>query len=433
MRFFPALALLLTASLAHAAPLCPALADPNQYYWGPDGQFATTTQFDPGVKAVAPEVMPYLQRLQRLLEARGTKLMFVPTASAGFWLAGKMDADTVKGTTFEALNTVARRDLILKGYQETLKGLQGIGLNTVDIMTPALNSMERLYHLRDAHWAPAYTRLAAGAVAQAVRQQDAKLADELKTKEFKVALSQPRPRYSRGWDVLFEQQCGVKGEVELYQEPTIEQTSEQGLLDEDTTDVVLIGTSYSGPTLHLGFDAYLSEQLGTSVENASLDGAGALGAWVDYYTTRPADAPEPKLILWEMPVFYLAQTTGGTGFSVANIRQVLPLLAAKRTSVLSQTVADTSQGVRVDVGKAKANGPAYALDVEFREFKTRSLTVKLTYERGEETLTLARPVSKVLSHYLLELSGQYGALRTVALESTDKFKGAATVQVVKVD
>jgi alginate O-acetyltransferase complex protein AlgJ len=82
--------------------------------------------------------------------------------------------------------------------------------------------------------------------------------------------------------------------------------SEQGLFSNTSTDLVLVGTSYSANPLW-NFPGALKHYLGRDLINVSHEGQGPFQPMVDYLQSDEFRNHTPSLLVWEFPERYLAQ------------------------------------------------------------------------------------------------------------------------------
>jgi alginate O-acetyltransferase complex protein AlgJ len=195
-------------------------------------------------------------------------------------------------------------------YGKALRALQDRGVVTVDLLSAlsAAARSEPVYYRTDTHWNQRGARVAAAAIAEAVRARGVKLpatrfrevvAEEAESSgdlvrlmglEHAPRLLRPAPDRERA--ITIEEAApgrtpSLFGDVEV--------------------PVVLLGTSYS---MRASFHGFLQQALGARVLNAARDGAGFMQSAREYFADEAFRSAPPKVIVWEVPERVLSEKPG---------------------------------------------------------------------------------------------------------------------------
>jgi alginate O-acetyltransferase complex protein AlgJ len=178
--------------------------------------------------------------------------------------------------------------------------LQQAGVGVVDLLRPMNAAGGELYYRTDTHWNERGARVAADAVAAALRQ--AGLAPKQKA-EFKVTTD---PVGERVGDLV--RLAGLDGVAWPFRPrgdeaaATIIQQSAAasvGILDETPPpELAVIGTSFSR---RANFVPFLALALTAPVDNRAQDGGGITNAAIDYFAKPDFLKSPPRVIVWEIP------------------------------------------------------------------------------------------------------------------------------------
>ena len=178
--------------------------------------------------------------------------------------------------------------------------LRSAGIDVVDVSEAMNAAGGHLYYRTDTHWNERGAKIAADAVAAAVRQ--AGVAPRQKA-EFKVTQD---PEHERVGDLI--RLAGLdnvpyplrpRGDEEA---PTVigqSAAANIGLLDEiPAPELAVIGTSFSR---RANFVPFLSLALGSPVDNRAEDGGGVTNAAIAYFAKPEFQKTPPRAIVWEIP------------------------------------------------------------------------------------------------------------------------------------
>jgi alginate O-acetyltransferase complex protein AlgJ len=178
--------------------------------------------------------------------------------------------------------------------------LRQAGIGVVDLLQPMSIEAGELYYRTDTHWNERGAKIAADAIAVAVRQ--AGLAPAQKA-EFKVTSD---PTQERVGDLI--RLAGLdrvawplrpRGDDEATTAIKQSAVASVGILDETPPpELVVLGTSFSR---RANFVPFLSLALTAPVDNRALDGGGVTNAAIDYFAKPDFLKSPPRAIVWEIP------------------------------------------------------------------------------------------------------------------------------------
>jgi alginate O-acetyltransferase complex protein AlgJ len=178
--------------------------------------------------------------------------------------------------------------------------LNQAGIGVVDLLQAMNAAGGELYYRTDTHWNERGAKIAADAIAAALRQ--AGLAPAQKA-EFKVTTD---PIQERVGDLL--RLAGLdrvawplrpRGDQEAATVVKQSAGANVGILDETPPpELAVIGTSFSR---RANFVPFLSLALTAPVDNRALDGGGVANAAIDYFAKPDFLKSPPRAIVWEIP------------------------------------------------------------------------------------------------------------------------------------
>ncbi len=239
-----------------------------------------------------------LRSLTQYLSSKGTRLLllYLPTR-------GLMNPDFAPPDRF---NYQAAR----ASYLAKITKLRSLGILVPD-MELLLSRYQNtdFYFKRDIHWTPNGARLAAHLVADTIQKAGIHLLQATQN-----TVNNPIGPYAiHGFMHQATQQlCGgryVYQFVEGYEYDNVDKadsndTHDNLLSEESDSDTVLLGTSFSAVE-PLNFIGFLQEYSGTTIDNYSIPSGRDLGAWLKYIASGDFAAHPPKIIIWEVPGYYL--------------------------------------------------------------------------------------------------------------------------------
>lgn len=366
------------------------------------------------------------------LQARGTQLAIVVPPPRGL-----IEAVHVDPSRFEAEKLDYPR--IAEGYDVFVESLRESGAIVPDLRgaieaARAAGAGDFYYH-RDIHWRPEGARIAAEAVAQAVRGTP--LYQELPKATF-VTRSDGEMNPRQYWVDALDEVCGAGRTYETATRYATEKTGGDDaaslLGDESVPQVVLVGTSMSfrSDGGDANFGGFLEQALSVELLNLAIPGGGLVTSIMSYLYSADFQATPPKLLVWEFRPFDPA--------TELEIRQLLGAVAGPcegEQVVLRKTVAlDRGRTVALELdGPAAAGLPAdLYLDLSLSDTSIRQFDYSVEYadlSREVIAIDLARAQVEA-NHYFLELPrGAAQNLRSVAVRPRSPAGGEATVTLCR--
>lgn len=308
-----ALALLGAAlSPARAADMasCPALLDREAYvkikqepyvFLVPGGEgwvFRTQndmqTDFSP-----PPQAMTWYKDLVAALKAQGTDLVMFLLPTRGMAAEAFVPSKLPQGVTFNP-------KLMREEYAKIIADFQKLGIVATGY-DPAQIKPE-YFQKTDHHWSVAGARAAAERVAAAVAQLPSYAA--LDKQPFETR-DQGTYTYDPSFNRVVEDLCGIKLPLLTdHKVTTLPKDAAQKASDlfdnAKEPQIALVGTSNSkANALTPNFDGALKELLSADVYNAAVTGGGMDDSILSYMTSGTFARQKPKIIIWEIPVYYL--------------------------------------------------------------------------------------------------------------------------------
>lgn len=293
----------LTWSAAQTAPNTPAVptritanvdCDANQkeylrIVYGKDGHMFIAS-YDLMQELPVERYVPVIKAMSDNLKRQGVTLVVVPVAHKGIVDRAFLD-------TSEPLQRAYQPLIVRQQYRTLVSRLSSQGVTVVD----TLSTLERnapAFWKTDWHWRPEVARDVAQLVARTVNRLPAARAIPTIDYSTKVTGTSVMQDGSAFLANRIQNFCGVKlvsrDTQNLYETTPVR---EQGLLDADTPQVLLAGTSYSA--LSWNFEGFLKEALHKDVTNVSAIGGGPFGALTAYLASPEFQVDKPKIIVWE--------------------------------------------------------------------------------------------------------------------------------------
>lgn len=418
---------------------CGVFTDPNFFYVGSDSQYLVSGHFTEVASPISEEIKPYLHRLTKKLETRGITLMTAVIPYPAFAFVGKMNKEKIKNTAFEKFNTPESLNYILNGYQKTINSLQDAGLNSTNIMESMLKYREKfpndpLFFKHDAHWHPFGARAAAFGIRDDVANRYPELFTRFNTEKLEVKVTGVKLRQeSSGWNGVIKANC-PDFQPNTEEIPTLKLESSENqpvtsesLFDTSTPNIVLFGTSFS--INDFGFTDYLSSAFGNRVVNASINGGGALGSFMEFFLKLKPEEQLPSLIIWELPFGQLQPLSGlYNPLNSFGLRQILPLLDSSPIELESSTLKLEKKTIYT-TKISNISGENTYIHVHFDALRSRGFKANLKYsDETFENVVFLRTHGDSLNDYYLELSNKYDAsLSSVELEFAEQVIGNVTI------
>jgi alginate O-acetyltransferase complex protein AlgJ len=190
-------------------------------------------------------------------------------------------------------------------YGEALAALRSRGVNAIDLLAPlAAGAREgEVYYRTDTHWSQRGAKIAAEAIAGAVRSSGVTLEPAKFTNRVEAEVERPG-------DLIrlmgLEHAPKILRPAADRERPITTQAMDAGasLLGDFEIPATLIGTSYS---LRANFHGFLQEALGARVLNAARDGSGLYQSANEYFSNEAFRASPPKVVIWEIPERVLSE------------------------------------------------------------------------------------------------------------------------------
>lgn len=191
-------------------------------------------------------------------------------------------------------------------YDNALNALRLAKVDSVDLMTPlsAAAHNQEVYYRTDTHWNQAGAKVAAEAIATAVKRntRDLPITDYHTQPSGEV---QDRPGDLIRLMGLAHAPDALRPTPD-HEAPVSSTRNEadtgQSLFGDSVVAVVLCGTSYS---LRGNFHGYLQQALSSEVLNTAKDGGGFLNAITAYLQDAAYRNAPPRVLIWEVPERFL--------------------------------------------------------------------------------------------------------------------------------
>lgn len=235
----------------------------------------------------------------------------------------------------------------LASYRKKLHVLAQTGAIVPDLSQMlADNDSEEFFFERDIHWTPTGAKKTARLVGRAIRKSG--LVQE--QPNFKVS-NEPGPLYTirSGLSAGIKSVCGelfpiqyVRGYVFTAH---FEESGEDLFAEDPEAEVVLLGTSFSA-LQPLNFAGFLQEEIEAPVVNFAMPAGGDKGAWLKFLGSDESHSTSTKLIIWEVPGYYLLDD---------------PELFAQIVPMLGQTLTRENIVLEQDVRLVQSDRPHTSL------------------------------------------------------------------------
>jgi SGNH hydrolase-like domain, acetyltransferase AlgX len=423
------------ASSQTAVP-CEKYKDPNYIYIGPDHQILFTGGFGANAYAPPESAVPYLKRMASILRSRGIVPIISLIPASGIFYLGKLDPVLIKGTVFEKISAPSKAAVLRDSYIKSIRYLESLGFEVPNILDEMLsftkaNPGASVFLKRDNHWSVNGTRSVAKAISSHIGSKFPELYKSIHQNDFTLVKSGiAKLPVGFGYDPLIKRSCPEHVPFEetwdtfelVKTNPS--EVSAQQLFGSEVQDVVLLGTSFSTATGKMGFQDFLSAELGTKVVNYAIAGGGPLGAFLEYFMSIDGSSELPKSIIWEMPGSQITTVDESNGqvqmsLTAASFRQVLPIMVDRatngnpiKTKLLKTT--EVQAGFQADTN---------CINLKFSDLSTRKVKLTLRYALKTEEIELRHPRSKFLNTYYVELLQGVGKLESIQVEAEGQAVG----------
>lgn len=286
-----------SAQAAAPLPICAGAFEANKYDVGKQWTMLAGQGKDGWLFSVA-NLLPYdptlgkfqndITRFRDELAKRGTELITVSVPPRAATMNQFLDP---KVPVFKAYNAKAEA----AKYAAYVKLVNSLGIYSPNALDIAYKNAGQFnfFFARDHHWTPQAAGKVAEAMAAYIKTRPAykdlpKVPFKLVSKPFELAGS-----YAK----LVQDICQVTLPKEKTTTFEAVRVNPIGLLDDETPQVVLVGTSHSNTG---AFAESLSYTLQTPVLNAALDGGGARAAMETYFHSADFRRAPPKFLIWEL-------------------------------------------------------------------------------------------------------------------------------------
>jgi alginate biosynthesis protein AlgX len=413
---------------AKNAPNVPILGRDNWLYL--DSEFALNRFAFPG------QYEP-IKRFNDALWQRGIKLIAIPIPNRPSVNTEHFDLNNPIQAQYKP--EVARAD-----YNDSVTVFRNAGITTVNVMEAMREygwngGKGNLFFTRDIHWTPVGSKVTAQAAAKEIKAWSGYY-NALPKADY---VNQPSKIYSFKGSIprVVEKYC--KGTIVPAETTQGYQAVRKGgkLLGEDKIEVVLTGSSYSGPpfdpqALNYNFAGNLEEALKTGVINAGISGGGYDMSLESYFLSPEYAQQKPKFLLYEFWSFPYGKT-------LHSFRRIIPSIygacSAANAVANGPTVPLLGNKLRPIIytpGTARIKGSNKYIYLKLSDSKILKFDAILTYDNGQtETVPVERS-SRFTNNdgrYFLELNDKYsGNLLKVAIQTETSTESKATARICSV-
>ena len=395
-------------------------------FLGPEflsNRFAFETQFAP------------VQRFNQALWSRGIKLVTIPIPNRTSVYTDGFDSDQPLQAKFKV--ETARTD-----YNDSVTLFRNAGITTVNVMEAMrehtwTGDPERLFFTRDHHWTPTGARVTAQATAKEVKAWS----DYYRLLPKVDYVSQPSKTYPFLGTLpgLLEETCpGSKVPSETAQGYTTTRKSAGSLFGDEQIDVVLTGTSFSGPPwgqgkLDFNFTGFLQESLRTNVSNYALGGGGYDSSLETYLLSEEYAKHKPKFLLYEFWFFPYGQTLHSFRRLIPSIYGACSGANAVANGPTVPLLTNKLRPIIYTPGTAGIKGSSKYVYMKLSDTKILKFDAILTYDNGQtETVPVERSnrYKNNDGRYFLELKDKYtGNLLSISIQTETTTESKVTARL----
>ena len=245
------------------------LAKPEfEYYWG-----------------ISDEDKKYMDELAQFVSKYGVNLLTIPIP---YQSALYIDAsNNPSPKTYDPAQANKFYELQVKNLE--LHRMNPINLNQLIGTFPKTGDF---FAKRDHHWTGPAMEFVAQEVARRVNQLKLPL-----TQTSTTTLNRSVRDYAGSLADELKDKCGFvfpSTEQRTFYELSI--NSNEGLLDDANSDIVLVGDSFG--ISYFGFDKVLSDALKAPITNYSINGGGCCSSINGFFASLAPETTKPKLIIW---------------------------------------------------------------------------------------------------------------------------------------
>jgi alginate biosynthesis protein AlgX len=410
------------------APNVPIAGLDNWLYLSPEfalNRFAHPGQYEP------------VKRFNDALWARGIKLIAIPIPNRTSISTEHYDLSNPIQAKFKI--EVARAD-----YNDSVNLFRNAGISTVNVMEAMREygwngGKGNLFFTRDIHWTPVGSKVTAEATAKEVKAWSAYYnalpkADYVnqpsKMYNFKGSIPRVVEEYCKGYQMPFETAQGYQAV-----------RNGGNLLGDDKIEVVLAGSSFSGPPwdpkeLDYNFAGFLQESLKTGVINAGISGGGYDMSLESYFLSPEYTAQKPKFLLYEFWFFPYGQT-------LHSFRRIIPSIygACSGTNAVANgptvpLVGNKLRPIIYTPGTAGIKGSGNYIYMKFSDKNVTKFNMILTYDDGQtETVPVEHNnrFNNPDGRFFFELNDKYsGNLLSAAIQTENTTDSKVTARICSV-
>jgi alginate biosynthesis protein AlgX len=308
-------------------------------------------------------------------------------------------------------------------YWSYVSTLQAQGVFAVDLLTPALElaNRERFYQNTDGHWTSAAAQVSAQSISDYIKANSS-FYENLPKKEFQIDFEREDSMEEPSYATLVEEACGVKIEEEKFKRYKTTAVTSQGLFDEETPAVILLGSSFSGPKFN--FAGFLSEALRSDVQNNYVAGGGPFASLQDFLLSERYLDQEPKLVIWQDQINRIGATEINFKGHIAEFRQAIPAAygdCAQEATPLMEVTSEVEANSEAVVLENSDNLPVVGLDYylvfEVADLTATEFQVLVEYQDGSsDTVAIERSTrTPNTGKFFLELLDASAPLANVSM------------------
>ncbi|UCO99301.1 alginate O-acetyltransferase [Metapseudomonas lalkuanensis] len=314
-----------------------------------------------------------LKRLRDALKAKGVELMVVYQPTRGLIDREKLTPEEKAHFNYE---------LAKKNYLAAVDQFRKAGIWVTDL-SPLFDEkgVDTDYYFKaDHHWTPAGADRTAKLVAETLKQIPAFGDIPKKEYESKVVGLLPKAGTLHKTAAQF---CGTGYATQYVDRYETEAAGDGGsgdslFGDESNPQVVLVGTSNSGPAYN--FAGFLQQHSGAEVLNMAVSGGGFESALMQYMSSKEFHENTPKVLIWEFATHYdMAQASF--------YRQAVPMVnngCEGRNKVLKNKIKlkPGANEVLVNSNGLPLRGRDYQVDLRLSDPSIHELKTTVWYLNG---------------------------------------------------
>jgi alginate biosynthesis protein AlgX len=372
---------------AQAITLCEK-AKAQPIYQGSDGVLFGETSFLKGAPQEWKTVPLWLDRLNDAFAYSGVTLVMLPLPTRG-----EVQGESLSEEDLRALGKSWSIERGRASYTAFVSTLRGLNVTVADVLTPAIalvKSGTNFYLKYDAHWGPDGARVAAQAVAAAVKELESY--KQLPKKEFTTRLLKVITKEEAFVNIL-KDLCQISIPLEPINQYITEEKN-VSLFSEVKPEIALMGDSYSGVAYNLG--GFLSEYLSLDVYNNFVGGGALFTSIEDYVTSPEYQENKPTYLVWQFLIGRVFDMERGGGKDkIVEMRQLIPAVlgaCSLEDSLASNNLDLSAQNVVVfqDLKNLNIKDRTHYLYLELDDPTLVAFTLTLHYGENAEKVNIER-------------------------------------------